>query len=103
MSADSRTDAHDVEPVGSTAGAQSELGKDTAHRLLQATTAPGQTVLDLDGDSTVEVGDLLSTSPTPGHAMKARDASEAFGAVLGKAMAPLARGCGLVPILIALQ
>ncbi|AUX40474.1 uncharacterized protein SOCE26_018750 [Sorangium cellulosum] len=34
----------------------------------------------------IEVGDLLTTSPTPGHAMKADDPREAFGAVIGKAL-----------------
>lgn len=53
--------------------------------------------------SPVEVGDLLTTSPTPGHAMKADDPLKAFGAVLGKALRPLAAGRGLIPILIALQ
>jgi hypothetical protein len=51
----------------------------------------------------VEVGDLLTTSPTPGHAMNAQDRSLAFGAVIGKALQRLAEGCGLVPILVALQ
>ncbi|WP_433355486.1 hypothetical protein ACQP25_16865 [Microtetraspora malaysiensis] len=51
----------------------------------------------------VETGDLLTTSPTPGHAMKVTDPAEAFGAVIGKAMAPLNHGCDLIPILIALQ
>ncbi len=51
----------------------------------------------------VEVGDLLTTAPTPGHAMKAIDPLKAFGAVIGKAMRPLREGQGLVPILIALQ
>jgi len=51
----------------------------------------------------VEVGDLLTTSPTSGHAMKASDSSRAFGAVIGKALRPLALGQALVPILIALQ
>jgi hypothetical protein len=50
-----------------------------------------------------EVGDLLTTSPTPGHAMKATDPLLAFGAVLGKALLPLTEGRGLVPILVALQ
>lgn len=51
----------------------------------------------------VEVGDLLTTSPTPGHAMKA-DPAQAFGAVIGKALRPLRDGSAeLVPILIALQ
>ncbi|MGZ5875690.1 MAG: hypothetical protein ACXWKP_26720 [Bradyrhizobium sp.] len=51
----------------------------------------------------VEVGDLLTTSPTPGHAMKAAHQRRAFGAVIGKALRPLPSGRGLIPILIALQ
>lgn len=51
----------------------------------------------------IEVGDLLTTSPTLGHAMRAVDPSKAFGAVIGKALRPLRSGQGLVPILIALQ
>jgi hypothetical protein len=49
----------------------------------------------------IGVGDLLTTSPTPGHAMRAEDRSRAFGAVIGKALRPLPSGRGLVPILIA--
>jgi hypothetical protein len=51
----------------------------------------------------IATGDLLTTSTTPGHAMKAGDAQQAFGAVIGKAMRPLTHGQGLIPILIALQ
>jgi hypothetical protein len=51
----------------------------------------------------IEVGDLLTTSPTPGHAMKAADPVKAFGAVIGKALAPISRGTGMIPILVALQ
>ena len=51
----------------------------------------------------IEVGDLLTTSSTPGHAMKAVDPLKAFGTVIGKALRPLAEGQGLIPILIALQ
>lgn len=51
----------------------------------------------------IGVGDLLTTSPTPGHAMKADDPLRAFGTVIGKALRPLAEGQGLIPILIALQ
>jgi hypothetical protein len=53
--------------------------------------------------SPVEVGDLLTTSSTPGHAMKAVDGARYFGSVLGKALAPLAEGRGLVPVLVTLQ
>lgn len=55
------------------------------------------------GYSPIEVGDLLTTSPTSGHAMKASDPGAAFGAVLGKALKPLASGLGIVPVLVALQ
>ena len=51
----------------------------------------------------IAVGDLLTTSPTPGHAMGTNDAIKAFGAVIGKALRPLVEGQGLIPILIALQ
>jgi hypothetical protein len=53
--------------------------------------------------SPIEVGDLLTTSPTPGHAMKAEDHSRAFGATIGKALRPLRAGNGIIPTLIALQ
>jgi hypothetical protein len=51
----------------------------------------------------IQVGDLLTTSPTSGHAMKASDPSMAFGAVIGKALRPLRDGRALIPVLIALQ
>ena len=51
----------------------------------------------------IGVGDLLTTSPTPGHAMKASDPTQSFGAVIGKALRPLEAGRGLIPILVALQ
>jgi hypothetical protein len=51
----------------------------------------------------IEVGDLLTTAPTPGHAMKVTDPMKAFGAVIGKACARLGEGRALIPILIALQ
>ena len=51
----------------------------------------------------IQVGDLLTTSPTPGHAMKASNPLMAFGAVIGKALRPLRFGQGLVPVLVALQ
>ena len=55
------------------------------------------------GYASIEVGDLLTTSDTPGYAMKATDPLKAFGAVIGKALRSLKEGQGLIPILIALQ
>jgi hypothetical protein len=55
------------------------------------------------GYGPVAVGDLLTTSDTAGHAMRAADPLQAFGSVIGKALRPLEAGRGLIPILIALQ
>ncbi len=65
------------------------MGK--AYCLVDATEAP------------VGIGDLLTTSPVPGHAMKALDPLRAFGSVIGKALQPLVGGRGLIPILVRLQ
>ena len=51
----------------------------------------------------IKPGDLLTTSPTPGHAMKVSDYEQAQGAILGKAMTYLEKGQGLVLILVSLQ
>ena len=48
-------------------------------------------------------GDLLTSSTTPGHAMKVSDRERAHGAILGKAMSPLASGCGHVLVLVTLH
>jgi hypothetical protein len=53
--------------------------------------------------SSIEVGDLLTTSDTPGHAMKAGDPFRAFGTVIGKASGPIKEGIGMIPVLVALQ
>ena len=48
-------------------------------------------------------GDLLTTSKTQGHAMRASDPRRAFGSIVGKAMSGLAEGLGMIPVLVALQ
>jgi hypothetical protein len=48
-------------------------------------------------------GDLLTTSATPGHAMKVADSTKSQGAILGKAMSQLDRDRGLVLVLVSLQ
>lgn len=51
----------------------------------------------------IRPGDLLTTSDTPGYAMKVGDSGLAQGAVLGKAMTGLAGGQGLILVLVSLQ
>jgi hypothetical protein len=51
----------------------------------------------------IRAGDLLTTSPTPGYAMKMMDRHRALGSVLGKALRPVETGRCLIPILVTLQ
>jgi hypothetical protein len=51
----------------------------------------------------IQPGDLLTTSTTPGHAMKVKDHKKAQGAIIGKAMSGLKEGRGLVLVLVTLQ
>ena len=51
----------------------------------------------------VKPGDLLTTSATPGHAMKATNPQRAQGAIIGKAMTGLKSGKGLALALVTLQ
>ena len=55
------------------------------------------------GHGAIQPGDLITTSPTPGHGMKADDFSRSHGAIIGKAMTGLKSGKGLVLVLVALQ
>jgi len=51
----------------------------------------------------IEFGDLLTTSQTIGHAMKATDLQKSFGSIIGKALSQLSEGFGLVNMLVTLQ
>ncbi len=65
----------------------------------------GRVYCNVDASKTaVEPGDLLTTSSTPGHAMKVTNYSRAQGAILGKAMEPLPKGRkGQILVLVSLQ
>jgi hypothetical protein len=51
----------------------------------------------------IAVGDLLVSSPIPGYAMKCPEKSQCIGAVIGKALEPLAEGSGLIEVQIVLR
>jgi hypothetical protein len=60
--------------------------------------------VDATRTAAVEPGDLLTTSATPGYAMKGTDYSRAQGAILGKAMERLDKGeKGQILVLVTLQ
>jgi hypothetical protein len=80
------------------------LGKEKSLSNRAPVGLVGTVYCKVDADyAAIEVGDLLTTSDTVGHAMKAADPMRAFGAVIGKALKSFPRGRGLIPILIALQ
>jgi len=51
----------------------------------------------------IGVGDLLVASSRAGYAMKGTDRGRMLGAVVGKAMEPLAAGSGVIQVLVTLQ
>jgi hypothetical protein len=101
--------AYDRMVVGVVAGAGSfrpaiVLGCAPSCRRRLPLALTGKTYCRVDAShSPIVVGDLLTSSDMHGHAMKATDPSRAFGAVIGKALGALGSGCGLIPILVALQ
>ncbi len=102
--------AYEKKVVGVVAGAGSYRPgiimdkQEATDRARQPIALVGKVFCKVDASyGEIEIGDLLTSSGTQGHAMRATDPVRAFGAVIGKAMANHAGGRGLIPILIALQ
>jgi hypothetical protein len=99
--------AYDRKVAGIVAGAQ---GMGSAVRLAPGqfdydVALAGRVYCNVDATETgVEPGDLLTTSATPGYAMKVTDYARAQGAILGKAMERLGKGeKGQILVLVTLQ
>jgi hypothetical protein len=80
--------------------------------LILGESGPGKVLVAQSGRVRVKVdakygavkpGDLLVTSPTKGHAMRAPAKKARPGTVIGKALEPLASGQGEILVLITLQ
>lgn len=101
--------AYDPRTVGVVSGAGSYrpaivLNRNPGNKDRAQIALLGQVCCSVDASyGAVRVGDLLTSSPTTGHAMRATDQQSAFGAVIGKAIEPLAEGRGLIRILVTLQ
>ena len=80
------------------------LDRKVSSRPRAALAVIGKVYCKVDANrQPIGAGDLLTTSAVPGHAMRASDRRRAFGAVIGKALASLRAGQGLIPVLVALQ
>ena len=103
--------AYDKKVAGIVSGAGSykpalvldkKLGKPDSRRIPIALM--GKVYCKVDANySPIEIGDLLTTSATPGHAMKADDPYKSCGTVIGKALGSIKGGIGIIPVLVALQ
>lgn len=104
------TRPYDVRVAGVVSGAG---GVRPGLHMGQTGIATGDTPVALTGrvhvlcsgeNGAIRPGDLLTSSSTPGHAMRATDPGRSFGTVIGKAMTSLAEGeTGLVLVLVNLQ
>jgi hypothetical protein len=103
------TEAYDTKVAGVISGAGDckpgiILGQQPFSSKRMPVALTGKVYCKVDAQyAPINLGDLLTTSPTPGHAMKAQDSSKASGAILGKALRPLAQGQDLIPVLVTLQ
>ena len=78
-----------------------ELHAERARRMPLAVVGKAWCLADASTGA-INVGDLLTTSSRHGHAMRVENRIEAIGAVIGKALTPLARGTGSVLVLVGL-
>lgn len=101
--------AYDRRVAGIVSGANGVKAGITLHQ--EGTLEGGQNValsgrvyVQADAASSgIKPGDLLTTSDSPGYAMKVTDHARAQGAILGKAMTALQEGKGMVLVLVTLQ
>ena len=103
------TTDHDTAVVGVVAGAPGFrpallLDSESTGRPRLGVTLIGKVMCLVDaGYAPIRAGDFLTTSNTAGHAMRISEPERSFGAILGKALAPLATGRALVPVLAMLR
>ncbi len=94
---------HPMASLAAPAGT-ADRSKVADHQIGDMVTLGAYGFCKVDADiAPIEAGDLLTTSPTKGHAQKVLDASKASGAILGKALAGLKKGRGKIPVLVSFQ
>ena len=102
-------EAYDTRVAGIVSGANGinagiSLQQTGAFETGQNVALSGRVYVQADATfGAIRPGDLLTTSGTPGHAMRVSDHPRAQGAIIGKAMGSLGNGRGLVLVLVSLQ
>jgi hypothetical protein len=77
--------------------------KNEAKKTRLALALTGKVYCKVDASNLpIEIGDMLTTSSTKGHAMKVNEPTKAFGSVIGKALQGFRNGVGMIPVLVGL-
>jgi hypothetical protein len=77
-------------------------GKQLAQEIPMAVVGIVPTKVSTE-NGPIQRGDLLVASSTPGYAMKGTDRDRMLGAVIGKALEPLADGKGVIEVLVTVR
>ena len=95
---------HPLQQLAPTPTENGELTQVAHEKLGKMVTLGAFAYCKVDADiGSIAPGDLLTTSPTKGHAQKVLQPEKALGAIVGKALAGLEAGRGKIPILVLLQ
>ena len=92
-----------VNPLAELAHEEGDRTRVGAGQLGRMVTLGAYAHCKVDADiEPIVAGDLLTTSPTAGHAQKVTDAARAAGCIIGKALSSLPRGKAKIPVLVSL-
>jgi hypothetical protein len=86
--------------LGNNFDPQAEIWEDDRPLLALAGRVPVKATAKY---GTIEVGDLLVSSPIPGYAMRCPETDQCSGAILGKALESLEEGTGVIMIQVMLR
>lgn len=84
---------------GRAAKSEQEGEEESSHQVPVAMAGQVSVLADAKYGE-ISPGDLLTTSPTSGHAMLVKDRARASGAIIGKALSSLDKETGLVRMLV---
>ena len=86
--------------LGNHFDAESDRWKDQRPLLALAGRVPAKVTTE---NGPIQVGDLLVSANKPGYAMRCTDRTACVGAIVGKALEPLAQGDGLIQVAVSIQ
>jgi uncharacterized ParB-like nuclease family protein len=95
---------HPLAKLAAPVTAELDATKVEAGQLGKMVTLGAYAYCKVDADiAPIQAGDLLTTSPTRGHAQKVLEPEKAVGALIGKALGSLDEGQGKIPVLVLLR